>query len=87
MKRPGALSLGGLPMSAEERRCGWARSSPEMGAYHDRERGVPVHDDRKHFELLVLEGARAGLGWATILGKRRGDRLAFAALGQALRPA
>jgi DNA-3-methyladenine glycosylase I len=49
-----------------------------MVAYHDREWGVPVHDDRKLFEFLVLEGAQAGLSWRTILGRREGYRRAFA---------
>jgi len=49
-----------------------------MWSYHDREWGVPVHDDRRHFEFLVLEGAQAGLSWSTILGKRDGYRRAFA---------
>ncbi len=49
-----------------------------MWTYHDREWGVPVHDDRKHFEFLVLEGAQAGLSWSTILDKREGYRRAFA---------
>jgi DNA-3-methyladenine glycosylase I len=48
-----------------------------MLAYHDREWGVPVHDDRKHFEFLVLEAAQAGLSWAIVLGKREGYRRAF----------
>ena len=50
-----------------------------MWKYHDREWGVPVHNDRKHFEFLVLEGAQAGLSWATILNRREGYRRAFAA--------
>ena len=58
-------------------RCPWAESEA-MWAYHDREWGVPVHDDRKHFEFLILEGAQAGLSWATILGRREGYRRAFA---------
>ena len=49
-----------------------------MRAYHDREWGVPVHDDRTHFEFLVLEGAQAGLSWRTILHRREGYRRAFA---------
>lgn len=49
-----------------------------MIEYHDREWGVPVHDDRKHFEFLILEGAQAGLSWKTILYKREGYRRAFA---------
>ena len=49
-----------------------------MWDYHDREWGVPVHDDRTHFEFLILEGAQAGLSWATILARREGYRRAFA---------
>lgn len=61
------------------KRCGWVRmDDPLMLQYHDREWGVPVHDDRKHFEFLVLEGAQAGLSWATVLRKREGYRRAFA---------
>src|SRR4051812_27084705 len=48
-----------------------------MVAYHDEEWGVPVHDERKHFEFLVLEGAQAGLSWSTVLNKREGYRRAF----------
>ena len=59
-------------------RCDWAGSDPGMVAYHDTEWGVPVHDDRKHFEFLVLEGAQAGLSWSTILKRREGYRKAFA---------
>lgn len=60
-------------------RCPWNYGgSPHYLAYHDEQWGVPVHDDRKHFELLVLEGAQAGLSWATILNKREGYRKAFA---------
>jgi DNA-3-methyladenine glycosylase I len=57
-------------------RCGWARSEHEI-AYHDNEWGVPLHDDRRLFEFLVLEGAQAGLSWSTILRKREGYRAAF----------
>ena len=60
------------------RRCGWAGDDPLYVAYHDEEWGVPVHDDRKLFEFLVLEGAQAGLAWITILRKRDGYRAAFA---------
>jgi DNA-3-methyladenine glycosylase I len=60
------------------RRCGWVGDDPLHLAYHDREWGVPVHDDRVFFEFLVLEGAQAGLSWSTILGKREGYRRAFA---------
>jgi len=58
-------------------RCAWART-PLGIAYHDREWGVPVHDDRTLFEFLILEGAQAGLSWETILKKRDGYRAAFA---------
>jgi len=57
-------------------RCEWARTDLSI-AYHDREWGVPVHDDRKLFEFLVLEGAQAGLSWETILQKREAYREAF----------
>ena len=59
-------------------RCSWAARHPEMIAYHDREWGVAVHDDRHFFEFLVLEGAQAGLSWSTILRKREAYRKAFA---------
>ncbi len=58
-------------------RCPWAGSDPLYVAYHDLEWGVPVHDDRTLFEFLVLEGAQAGLSWATILKKRDAYRAAF----------
>ncbi|MBF6591939.1 MAG: DNA-3-methyladenine glycosylase I [Ktedonobacterales bacterium] len=58
-------------------RCAWAESSPLALDYHDREWGVPTHDDRQLFELLLLEGAQAGLSWETILKKRDAYRLAF----------
>jgi DNA-3-methyladenine glycosylase I len=60
----------------ELRRCHWAKS-PRMAEYHDHEWGVPVHDDRKLFELLILEGAQAGLSWEMILNKRENYRRAF----------
>ena len=61
-----------------KKRCAWvAESNPLMLEYHDREWGVPVHDDGKHFEVLVLEGAQAGLNWSIILNKREGYRRAF----------
>ncbi len=59
------------------KRCGWAEPNELLAAYHDREWGVPVHDDRKHFEYLVLDGFQAGLSWAIILRKREGFRRAF----------
>jgi DNA-3-methyladenine glycosylase I len=58
-------------------RCEWAKGSELYLAYHDREWGVPVHDDQRLFEFLILEGAQAGLSWATILNKRSGYRLAY----------
>ena len=58
-------------------RCPWCGSDDLMIRYHDEEWGVPVHDDSRHFELLVLEGAQAGLSWLTILRKREGYRRAF----------
>ena len=58
-------------------RCGWAEGDPLLVDYHDREWGVPVHDDRLLFEFLVLEGAQAGLSWMTILRKRDAYREAF----------
>jgi len=59
-------------------RCAWAGTDPLYVEYHDREWGVPVHDDRKLFEFLILEGAQAGLSWITILRKRENYRKAFA---------
>ena len=60
-------------------RCAWVpEADPLYVAYHDEEWGVPVHDDRQLYELLVLEGAQAGLSWATILRKREGYRRLFA---------
>lgn len=61
----------------DKNRCGWAGNDPQMIAYHDAEWGTPVHDDRLHFEFLVLEGAQAGLSWSTILHKRDAYRRAF----------
>jgi DNA-3-methyladenine glycosylase I len=60
----------------ERRRCAWARGALEI-RYHDREWGVPLHHDRRLFELLILEGAQAGLSWSTILKKRPAYRQAF----------
>ncbi|HCD51981.1 MAG TPA: DNA-3-methyladenine glycosylase I [Balneolaceae bacterium] len=60
-------------------RCLWATDKPEYYTlYHDTEWGVPVHDDKTHFEFLILEGAQAGLSWDTVLKKREGYRTAFA---------
>jgi DNA-3-methyladenine glycosylase I len=64
-------------LGAGVKRCAWA-VDPAMTRYHDEEWGVPVHDDRRLFELLILEGAQAGLSWSTILAKRPAYRRAFA---------
>jgi len=58
-------------------RCPWAGSDPLYIAYHDTEWGIPVHDDRKLFEMLILEGMQAGLSWITVLRKREEFRKAF----------
>src|SRR5690348_18286297 len=64
--------------TATIKRCSWVSvDNPLMLEYHDREWGVPVHDDRKHFEFLVLEAAQAGLSWTMVLKKREGYRRAF----------
>ena len=65
-------------MAAILARCPWANGSDLYIAYHDDEWGVPVHDDRRFFEFLILEGAQAGLSWSTILNKRDAYREAFA---------
>jgi DNA-3-methyladenine glycosylase I len=66
-------------MSKKIRRCDWAgETSVQYIEYHDKEWGVPVRDDRKQFEFLILEGAQAGLSWSTILNKRPGYRKNFA---------
>ncbi len=65
-------------MQNKFKRCPWAGNDPLMVAYHDTEWGVPLHDDVKLFEFLVLEGMQAGLSWATILRKREAFRNAFA---------
>ena len=60
-------------------RCAWAQNTfPLYEEYHDKEWGVPVHDEARHFEFLILEGAQAGLSWSTILKRREGYRQAFA---------
>ncbi|SKC80943.1 DNA-3-methyladenine glycosylase I [Maledivibacter halophilus] len=60
-----------------KKRCGWAGNDPIYIKYHDKEWGVPVHDDIKHFEFIVLEGAQAGLSWITILKRRENYIKAF----------
>jgi DNA-3-methyladenine glycosylase I len=67
-----------MPPTARTHRCPWAEGSDAYRAYHDDEWGVPVHDDRRFFEFVLLEGAQAGLAWSTILNKRDGYRRAFA---------
>ena len=62
----------------EQVRCHWASGDPLLIRYHDEEWGVPLHDDRRLFEFLILEGAQAGLSWLTILRKRPAYRAAFA---------
>lgn len=62
----------------EKIRCSWCLKTENYMEYHDKEWGVPVHDDQKHFEFLILEGAQAGLSWLTVLNKREGYRKAFA---------
>ncbi len=60
-----------------KQRCAWAGNDPIYIKYHDEEWGVPVHDDKIHFEFLILEGAQAGLSWKTILNRRIGYKKAF----------
>ena len=68
-----------MPIDAALPRCGWVPlGDPLYVSYHDDEWGVPLHDERRLFEMLVLEGAQAGLAWSTILRKREGYRKAFA---------
>ena len=62
----------------EKTRCGWVANKAHFIPYHDEEWGVPVHDEHRHFEMLILEGAQAGLSWSTILLRREGYRKAFA---------
>ncbi|MBX9743359.1 MAG: DNA-3-methyladenine glycosylase I [Chthoniobacterales bacterium] len=63
--------------TSSQHRCQWSGNNPLMIEYHDHEWGVPVHDDRKLFEFLILEGAQAGLSWQTILNKREAYRKVF----------
>ena len=60
-----------------KKRCSWCLKDPIYVKYHDEEWGVPVHDDKKHFEFLVLESAQAGLNWLTILKRREGYKLVY----------
>jgi DNA-3-methyladenine glycosylase I len=66
-----------VALAMAKKRCAWSGTDPMYVAYHDEEWGVPVHDDRRLFEFLVLEGAQAGLSWSTILRKRDAYRRAF----------
>src|ERR1700694_2153439 len=74
----GFLPFGSADMVPPLKRCPWRENDPLYVDYHDREWGVPVHNDRKLFEFLILEGMQAGLSWLTILRKRENFRLAFA---------
>ena len=65
-----------MPQSMRET-CDWGTGDPQMTAYHDKEWGVPVHDDRLHFELIVLEGVQAGLSWSMVLHRRETYRDAY----------
>ncbi len=67
-----------MPATKALQRCAWALGSELEQNYHDNEWGVPLHDDRKFFEFITLEGAQAGLSWATILKKRENYRKLFA---------
>ena len=74
----GAATDGGQALGNDHIvRCGWAGSDPLYIAYHDQEWGVPLHDERALFEMLILEGFQAGLSWITILRKRDNFRRAF----------
>lgn len=75
MKKEKSLSLA---QAGKKIRCPWCLGFDQYIRYHDEEWGVPVHDDRVHFEFLILEGAQAGLSWSTILKKRENYRKAFA---------
>lgn len=61
----------------EKTRCAWVGNDPDYINYHDQEWGVPVHEDRVHFEFLILEGAQAGLSWLTVLKRRAGYKRIF----------
>jgi DNA-3-methyladenine glycosylase I len=66
-----------MPNAAERPRCPWGATDPLLREYHDAEWGVPLHDDRRLFEFLCLEGAQAGLSWRTVLAKRERYREVF----------
>lgn len=78
-KRPAKKRVRKHKEARPKRRCFWVgENKPHYDQYHDEEWGRPVHDDRKHFEMLILEGAQAGLSWETILKRRESYRKAFA---------
>lgn len=72
------MTIKTIDSTDEKIRCGWVSNKPYYMSYHDEEWGVPVHDEHRHFEMLILEGAQAGLSWSTILLRREGYRKAFA---------
>lgn len=76
LERPGVRQSSGRS-TPSVRRCGWATGDPLMMEYHDNEWGIPLHDERRLFEFLILEGAQAGLSWLTVLRKRGNYRRAF----------
>jgi DNA-3-methyladenine glycosylase I len=67
-----------MPENTPKSRCPWCGENPLYVRYHDEEWGTPLHDDRTFFELLILEGAQAGLSWLTVLKRRQGYREAYA---------
>ncbi len=69
--------MSGNRMKDARKRCEWCLSDPIYVRYHDKEWGIPLHNDRRLFEMLILEGAQAGLSWITILKKRKNYRKAF----------
>lgn len=71
------MNVQSSPVDQSLTRCAWVGTDPLSIEYHDREWGVPVHDDRKLFEFLILEGMQAGLSWMTILRKRENFRAAY----------
>ena len=72
-----AVKSNDVKVNSEKIRCGWASGDASLIEYHDREWGVPVHEDKTLFEFLVLEGAQAGLSWVTVLKRRESYREAF----------
>jgi DNA-3-methyladenine glycosylase I len=77
MNDPYALADRSTPAPQSQNRCPWVGNDSQYQAYHDQEWGVPVHDDQKLFELLILEGAQAGLNWLTVLRKRKRYRQVY----------